>query len=157
MAKTSGMQIVNMPQLTRMFELMDKNVTTEAREALKAGVVKIHRQAIKNAPVDEYRLVHAIKIEPYTANKWFLRGHITVGGVVAGRDVSQYAMIVHEYPWEKRGPKTRAKGPMAGPRYLARAVKEYRAEILRNVENAMKKGVESAVRQSGANVKRSRR
>ncbi len=157
MAKsTGGMRIANLPEWQTFFKILDHDITTDARHAFKIALVRIQRQAIAYAPVDEERLEESIVIKPYQGNQYFMRGTISVGGVVRGRDVSAYARLVHEYPWTKRGPKTVAKGPKSGPRYLARAMDEYKKTLIKDVSEVMEKGIKVAVSRSGISRKRSR-
>lgn len=139
-----------------MFELTDRYVNAEVREAFKHGVERMRDQAIRNAPVDEHRLEDAIHLRPYAGNQYFVRAILDVSGSVRGRDVSAYATIVHEYPWSKRGPKTRAKGREAGPRYLTRAVSKHQKQMLDEIGDAMSAAIGRSVRHSGVNVRKRR-
>lgn len=147
------MKVTNLSEVTTMFNLMDKVVPEAAREVLKQGAEKIKDTARAFAPVDEGRLEKAIHILPYQGNQFMLRIVIDVSGVVDGRDVSEYAAIVHEYPWSKRGPLTRVKGPRAGPKYMVRAVEEHRAKLIRELQAAMQTGINQAIDRSRVNSK----
>jgi len=152
-----GMQITNLSEVEHMFRLVDKEVNEETRRVFKEYVTKIHKTAREFAPVDEYRLERAIKVEPMRSNQYSMKAIISVGGVIDGRLVDEYATIVHEYQWHKRGPKTRAKSNRAGPRYMTRAVKEHEKDMIRELGAAMSKGISRAVSRSGVNRKKRRR
>lgn len=152
-----GFKITNQTEVITAFKLVDKTVTDKTRQVMKDYAELIKDQAIKNAPVLEHRIEQAIKLLPSQGNQYSLRMTIAVTGSVDGRSVDTYAAIVHEYPWSKRGPGTRAKGPQAGPRYLARAVEKYKADLMRDLRNAMAQGVSQAVKRSGVNNKKRRR
>lgn len=151
-----GMKITNLSEVTTMFHLIEREVPAEARRVLKWYAEEIVKTAKWYAPVDEYRLIRAIKLLPSQGNQYSLRMVIDVGGVIDGRSVDTYAAIVHEYPWSKRGPRTRAKGPQAGPRYLVRAVDKHKAKLVADLHVAMGTGLSHAVARSGVNAKRKR-
>lgn len=140
-----------------MFSLMGRVVPHEARETLKYHAKEIVKTAKAYAPVDEYRLVKAIKLLPMQGNQYSLRLVIDVGGTINGRSVDTYAAIVHEYPWHKRGPLTRMKGPKAGPRYLVRAVDAHKAKLVSELNKAMAAGISKSVTRSGVNAKAKRK
>lgn len=150
------MRITNLSQVKLMFDLLARDVPKEARTTFKMGVEQIVQTAIDFAPVDEYRLEKAIKALPFRGNQYTLKAVIDVSGFINGRDVSTYATIVHEYPWSKRGPKTRAKSPRAGPRYLMRAVEAHKKELIAELGSTTAKAVDTAVRRSGVNRRRRR-
>ena len=149
-----GLKITNMTEVMTMFRLADMEVTKEARDVVKQYAEIIRETTRAFAPVDEHRLEKAIKVLPSKGNRHYLQVTIGVGGVVNGRDVSEYAAIVHEYPWEKRGPLTRMKGPRAGPRYLRRAVEHHRKDLQRDLKIAVAAGMTKAVGRSGVNKKK---
>ncbi|WEU67485.1 hypothetical protein [Xanthomonas phage JGB6] len=151
-----GIKITNMTEVVTMFQLTEKRVTEEARSVLRRYAEKVKNDAVAFAPVDEHNLEKAIKVLPSQGNQYTLRMTIAVGGVVGGRNVDEYAAIVHEYQWSKRGPYTRLKGPKAGPRYLKRAVEANEKGLKADLAKAMQKGIDTAIRQSGVN-KRARR
>lgn len=149
-----GMKITNLAEVTTMFNLMANEVPEAAREVLKKGAKEIRDTAKAYAPVDEHRLEKAIHILPYQGNQYMLRVTIDVGGVINGRSVDEYAAIVHEYTWSKRGPLTRLKGPKAGPRYLVRAVEAHRIALVKDLQATMAHGIAKSVARSGVNRKR---
>jgi hypothetical protein len=148
-----GFQITNISKVERMFELVGTRVPQEARNVVKFYAQEIVKTAKWYAPVDEYRLTRAIKLLPSRGNAYSLRMTIVVSGVIDGRSVDSYAARVHSYPWYKRGPRTRAKGPQAGPRYLSRAMEDHKKKMIAALEKAMQKGIQDAVRSSGVNAK----
>lgn len=152
-----GMEITNLSEVIMAFKLTDKLVTAEARAVLVNGAKAIKQTARSYAPVDQHRIEKAIKLLPSQGNQYSLRVTIAVTGVVDGRLVDHYASIVHEYPWHKRGPLTRLKGPKAGPRYLTRAVTAHKKEIIEELKAAMNQGVRTAIQRSGVNTKKRRR
>jgi hypothetical protein len=152
-----GMRVTNLGEVKLMFSMMDREIPARAREVLKQGAQDIRKTAIAFAPVDLHNLEGAIHVLPYRGNQYMFRAVIDVSGVVGGRDVSVYATIVHEYPWSKRGPKTRAKSPRAGPRYLGRAVEANQARINKELRVAMATGIASSIARSGVNKPRARR
>lgn len=152
-----GMQVTNLAEVTNFFQLTDHYVNAEARKVFKTGIQSIIDSAKSFAPVDEHRLEKAIHALPFQGNQYMLRVVIDVGGVIAGRSVDEYAAIVHEYPWSKRGPLTRLKGPRAGPRYMVRAVEEHRKKLALDIGKAMNKGISRAQATSGVNIKKRRR
>lgn len=141
-----------------MFELMGRDIPAEARKVMTEQAKDIVKTAKWYAPVDKYRLTRAIKLLPAQGNQYSLRLTIVVKGTVEGRSVDKYAVWVHEYPWSKRGPLTRAKGPQAGPRYIKRAVDDHKRDLIKELEAAMARGIKQAVQSSGVNSgkKRSR-
>lgn len=146
-----GLKITNLAEVMTMFQLVDRGVNRGARDILKHYTEEIQKTARYFAPVDQYRLEKAIKILPYKGNQYMLRAVIHVSGVVNGRSVDEYATIVHEYQWHKRGPLTRMKGPQAGPRYLARAVEKHKKELFEALKESMRKEISRAVARSGVN------
>jgi hypothetical protein len=151
-----SMRIENLEEVIAMFKYMDNNINQDTRTALKVGVKSIAQLAKHYAPVDEGRLEMAIKAK-FSGNGSQSSGIISVEGVVDGRDVSEYAAIVHEYEWRKRGPLTRVKGPKAGPRYLSRAIRDGKKQLFDEIEEAVGRNVRNGVRYSGVNSAASRR
>lgn len=152
-----GMKITNLTEVVTMFKLVDKNVNQKTRDVMHAGAERIKQMAIVNAPIDEGNLEKAIKVKPSQGNQYSLKIVIAVEGIVGGRNVEEYAAIVHEYTWDKRGPLTRAKGPKAGPRYLFRAVRDGKQQLMRELAEATNKGIQSGIASSGVNAKSRRR
>lgn len=152
-----GFKIVNQTKVITTFKLIDAEVSQAARDVIREYAGRIRDTARDYAPVLEHRIEKAIKILPSQGNKYSLRMTVAVEGVIKGRDVTSYAAIVHEYSWQKRGPLTRIKGPQAGPRYLKRAVEAHRKDLTRDLEQAMGKAINKAVRKGGTSKKQKRR
>lgn len=148
-----AMRIKNLGKVKTMFKLVEQKVTDEARTVMRDYAEQIRDTARAYAPVLEHRIEKAIKILPAQGNQYMLRLTIAVTGTVDGRVVDKYAAIVHEYPWEKRGVFTRLKGPQAGPRYLKRAVELHKKDLIRDLGEAMRKGVSQGIARSGVNNK----
>lgn len=152
-----GLKITNETKVITTFRLIDKEVSSSARDVMREYAMKIRDTARDFAPVLEHRIEKAIKILPSQGNQYSLRLTVAVEGVVKGRDVTTYAAIVHEYPWEKRGVFTRLKGPQAGPRYLKRAVDLHRKDLTRDLQAAMGGAIAKAIRKGGTNNSKRRR
>jgi hypothetical protein len=150
-------KITNLTEVITALQLTDREVNDQARAVLREAAVKIRDTARQYAPVDEHRLEKAIQILPSQGNQYTLRVTIAVTGAVDGRIVDTYAAIVHEYPWTKRGPLTKVKGPKAGPRYLARAMRDNEKWVIKKLSEAMGRGINRAISRSGVNNKRRRR
>ena len=146
-----GLRITNLSEVSIMFDMMDRNIPRQAREVLKSGAQTIVDQAIAFAPVDKHNLEKAIKLLPFQGNQYSLRIVIDVGGFVGGRNVDEYAAIVHEYPWSKRGPLTRVKSPSAGPRYLTRAFEKHRGKVKKDLQDSMAAEISKSIHRSGVN------
>lgn len=119
------------------------------RDVVRAASAEIHRQgeAIMqasqlNAPVDEGDLEAAHSVE----TKQRPGGSTTVVGV-GGGEVDVYAMQMHEglSPYGsgafQPGPKTIAKGPQAGGKFLERAFNDQKDEIAPAVADAVRKAL----------------
>lgn len=152
-----GIKITNLTEVVMAFDLIDRNVNRECRDAMVAVVKKIVQDTKRFAPVDKHRLEKAVKLLPSRGNQYSLHMTIAVEGTVNGRDVDEYAAIVHEYPWNKRGPLTRMKGPKAGPRYLTRAVEKNKKEMMEALAAAMNTGIAKGISRSNVNRKKRRR
>lgn len=152
-----GMRITNMTEVVYALQLTDRLVNDQAREVMKQGAEKIKNDARHFAPVEFHGIEKALKLLPSQGNRYSLRMTVAVTGVVNGRNIDEYAAIVHEYAWHKRGPLTRLKGPQAGPRYLVRAVNKNKKTILDGLEKAMSSGISTAIARSGVNKPRKRR
>lgn len=135
-------------------KVMDRNVNKDAREALKHEAKEIVGTARWYAPRLKWNLERTIKLAPIVANQFSMRITITVGGSIGGVDVTKYAAMVHEFPWEKRGPITRSKGPQAGPRYLSRALRDHKNATIQAIGDATAKAIKDAARQTGVNRRR---
>lgn len=151
-----GMRITNLSEVVTAFKLVDQEVNDEARATMKKFAEQIRQDARRFAPVDEHRIEKAIKVLPAQGNQYSLRLVVAVTGYVNGRSVDTYAAIVHEYPWSKRGPYTKLKGPQAGPRYLLRAVEKNKKGLQQELAAAMNRGISQGIRRSGVNNKRRR-
>lgn len=82
------------------------------------------------APVDEHRLEDAFRVKFAETGYRQFRARVYLAPTIRGRYILKYARVVHEYPWERRGPKTRKKGAKAGPGYMRRAFRDARPLIL---------------------------
>jgi hypothetical protein len=117
-----------------------------ARRAMRKGAKDIAALARLYAPVKFPRLELGIKAaRPVDDGKRY-RIRVEVGGVVKRRDISTYALTVHEYDMHRRGPATREKGPKAGPKYLKRAFDD----LLPDIKQQILKELASAIRETAA-------
>ncbi len=131
------MKILNLQGVLAAIAESSRAVTDAARAAVREGAEVIKEQAIKNAPVDTGELESSIDLEVARV----VRPGVYRVNVSVSDTASAYAWIVHEYPWSKRGPKTRAKGPQAGPRYMARAFERH----TKTVQELVREYVQQAI------------
>lgn len=121
---------------------ISRRSTTDARTEIKLGAEEIQKRAQVYAPVDLHNLEKAITVSrPIDTGRQF-KVDIRVGGIVNGRNVDEYALIMHE--WSGRwGAGTKAKqaslGVLVGPKYLERAARELFPIIQRRVSAALNK------------------
>lgn len=138
MAGPSGMRIINIAEVLNALTTARDSVVASARRAMIKGSEIIEDQIIKNSPIDTGELETSIEMKLDKAiGPGIYRFNIGVSD-----KASKYAWIVHEYPWHKRGPKTKAKGPQAGPRYVARAFEKHYKTVRLLVEDAIIKTIE---------------
>lgn len=133
-----GMKILGLEQLIAGLGRMGREVTDEARQAMREGAADIERTAIRNAPVLTYKLESSIRASRPEGNQHYYR--VTVD-VLGDGNLRRYAALVEQMPWNRRGPLTRMKGPAAGPGYMRRAYAAHRKEIERRVADAIGRGV----------------
>lgn len=104
-----AMSIKGIDATLSTFREIDRRFTEAAGDVLEEGAKDISEWARKFAPIDKGHLVKSIRAQrvkdPYST-KW----RIKVGGVIAGRDVSAYASLVHERMRITHGEPTRRKG-----------------------------------------------
>jgi hypothetical protein len=132
-----AMKFINLAQVLADLETSRKAVVATAREAIKAGAQVIEQQAIRNAPIDQGELEQSIEL---AVKRAVSPGVYEVEVFVSAR-AAEYAWIVHEYSWQRRGPKTKAKGPAAGPRYMARAFEKHYRGVRQMVEDRVRETI----------------
>lgn len=122
----------------------------EAKKELYQGAKDIMEASKEMAPVDEGNLEEAHSIEQVRLNQDYSEVEIVVGGEHGGRDVDEYAMIVHEgvapygsgtagYIGEKSQEKD-AGNPgdrRVGGKFLERAVDLLEPEIVERVASTL--------------------
>lgn len=69
----------------------------EAKKVLRQGAKDILQDSQKMAPVDEHNLELAHRLLDVRLNQDFAAVEIVIDGFIGGRDVSEYAMIMHEF------------------------------------------------------------
>lgn len=115
----------------REAEMTNKRALRHMRRVAKATL----KTAIEWAPVDwkgmkpsdppRHELERSHKIEEIRGESKRIECRITAGGRVGGVNVDRYAMWVHNLEPHQRGRATIAKGPKAGPGWMARALEEH--------------------------------
>lgn len=138
MASFSGMRVINISEVLSGLTTARDSVVASARRALVKGAELLEDQIVKNSPVDTGELESSIETK---LDKAIGPGvyRFTIG---ISEKAKKYAWIVHEYPWSKRGPKTKRKGPQAGPRYVVRAFEKHYKTIRFMAEKAIIETVE---------------
>lgn len=153
-----GLRIKNKREVVLALQYVDKEVNHETRKAFMEAAELVKKTTVEYAPIDEGNLEESVRIVRFGGNNQYrMRLTIAVGGMMNGRNVSEYAAYVHEYTWDMRGPLTKAKGPKAGPRYLFRAMRDQEKEVQKILEAAMKKGIAKGISKSGVNAPKRRR
>ena len=128
----------------------------EAKKVLYQGAKDIMAASKQMAPVDEHNLEQAHELQQVRLNEDYSEVEISVGGEVGGRNVDDYAVLMHEglapfgsgtagvvQPFiggdPKRPSKSWAKsqsnppGREVGGKFLERAVEEYEEKIIQGV------------------------
>lgn len=113
---------------------------------LRRMAEKIRERASEYAPVDEYNLESAIVVseDKELGGRHRVVLYIGVDPDLLGQGYQKYGFRYDEYVHEmmdspsgsgtvRRGPKTIAKGPQAGGKYLERAFKDFEDEIRREM------------------------
>lgn len=121
---------------------MSKATRTKVRKIMIKGGEDILKASIQMTPVKEGDLEAAQHLDVVTDDGNVLSLEIVVGGVGLGRDVDDYATILHEGQYNL-GPASQAKNDSnpsdrpVGPKFLERAVELYEDKIMAAVEAAM--------------------
>lgn len=125
-------------QVAAEVRLIAKKKVARAREAWTKGVNDILQKSIDNSPVDKHNLedAHQLKITETTKK---LSARIEVGGTVGGRNVDQYAWVVHDglYRLGKGSLAKAASGKAVGRKFLDRAVDEMVPKLIEAVNKAV--------------------
>lgn len=132
-----AMKFINLSQVLADIDGSRRAVIDAARNAVRDGAQIIQKQAVTNAPIDTGELEESIELK---VNRAVSPGVYQVDVLVSDK-ASKYAWIVHEYSWDRRGPKTREKGPQAGPRYLARAFEKHYKAVRTMVEDRVRETI----------------
>lgn len=114
-----AMQINGMSATLSTFREIDRRFNAAVAAELAAGAKEIAKLARDLAPTDRGDLVRSIRaqrINTSHATAW----RVKVGGIMGGRDVNEYAWIMHERLEYTRGEKTNVKGGY-NPRKRSRA------------------------------------
>lgn len=130
------------------------NAAKSGREAafatMKAETHRIKDISVMQAPVDtgELEAAHKVVINRNQTNK--AHYNITVGGVVNGVNVDEYAQIIHDgIGWWKLGPKSIEKQGrvpvLVGQDFLRRAIRDNEAKLINAVHMAAYKGAQKYV------------
>lgn len=127
------------------FREVDRRFREAAAEEIELGAKRIAALARMYAPQDTGALMKSIRaqrVHDGRATRW----RIKVGGTIGGRDVTEYALAVHEgystnRPSWSLGRKSREKaarlGVSVGPRYLLRAYRLLVGGIRERVSTAL--------------------
>lgn len=101
-------------------------VPEQARKTMHASAERIVKEARLNAPVEHGNLEQSIHVEKsYEAGRGRLMIDVVAGGIVNGRNVDDYAAVMHESTYDL-GPESLAKQEahperLVGPKFLERA------------------------------------
>jgi Bacteriophage HK97-gp10, putative tail-component len=118
-----------------------------ARKVMHRAADRIVKNAKLNCPVDDGRLEQSIHKEVKYGYRNQLTIEIVADGVIDGKDVGEYAAIIHEhYESFKPGPGTIAKraaspGRYVGGKFLQRALEEEQDRLAAQIEKAMQKQI----------------
>lgn len=120
-----------------------ERVVENARKVMHRAAARIVKGAKLRAPVDEHNLEESIHIEKTYGERGRLQIDVVAGGFVNGRDVDEYAVIMHESDY-KLGKGSQAKqdanpGVQVGSKFLERAA-EVEEEVLDRVMIAAVRG-----------------
>lgn len=129
--------------LIEEFEASTAQTRRDSKKVLNQGARDIMRASQQMAPVDEGNLEQAHHIEEIRLNQDQLSLEISVGGEVHGRNVDEYATIMHEALKTpdgggtlNLGPKSEAKDASnphdrrVGGKFLERAVDLFEEELI---------------------------
>jgi hypothetical protein len=151
-----ALKINGVKTLLSTFREVDRRYTAAAGKALEEGAKALSALARDMAPVDRGDLVRSIRarrVSDGMRTSW----RVAAGGVIGGRDVSAYALEVHERMAETNGSairapgglgilrpgkasreKARRTGVVVGGRYMLRAYRQLQAEIKKSISEALK-------------------
>lgn len=149
------------------FREADRRFKEAAARELEAGAKEIAALARMYAPIDRGDLVKSIRaqrVNETTSYKW----RVKVGGNIGGRDVHEYAALVHERmlttanapsepvedflrPGEKSREKAAALGVVVGGGYLRRAFNDLQADIRKRVRAGLQNEISGLSRKHARN------
>lgn len=120
-----SMYSVNNEKVVVELHSLGERVVENARKTMHASARRIVKEAQLNAPVDQHNLEKSIHIEKSYGERGRLEITVVAGGTVDGRDVDEYATIMHESIYAL-GPKSQEKQNahperIIGPKFLERA------------------------------------
>jgi hypothetical protein len=135
-------------ELMTRLRITADSVGGAARKVMHRAADRIVKNAKLNCPVDDGRLEQSIHKEVKYGYRNQLAIDIVADGVIDGKDVGEYAAIIHEhYESFKPGPGTIAKraanpGRHVGSKYLQRALEEEQERLTQQIEKAMQREID---------------
>jgi hypothetical protein len=125
-------------------ELQESTALTrrEAKKVMREGAKEIMEASRQMCPVDLHNLEEAHHIEEIRSSRDNLELEIDVGGFVGGRNVDDYAMVMHESTY-KLGPGSQAKDASnppdrpVGPQFLSRAVDLFEEKLVEAISQTL--------------------
>lgn len=132
------MKVRGAEQVIAKLRSIGTRVPEGARKKMHASAQHIVDEARLNAPVEHGNLEAAIHIDrSYEAGTGRLKIDVVAGGIVGGRNVDDYAAVMHESDYEL-GPASQAKQQahperLIGPKFLERAAEAEQVPLIQQL------------------------
>lgn len=138
-----SMRAVNAEKVVVELHSLGERVVDNARKTMHASARRIVQEAKLNAPVDEHNLEESIHIERSYGERGRLEITVVAGGNVNGRNVDEYATLMHEGSYEL-GDKSKAKQAanpdrIVGPKFLERAAETEEETLAQKMIGAIRR------------------